>query len=455
MPASHEVSIAAFTRLSATHSASPIFRRHPPQKQDARLPVKQTHMDQRELNNEVEVVARPASPLSDRRPIRIGYCLSLSGALGGNGKSARLAHDIWCEDINRSGGLLNRPVQLICYDDGTDSTRVEALYKQLLDLDKVDFVIGGYGTNSLLPVLPLAIERQLFFVGLMGQDVNRDLRYPGYFAVIPTGPSPNEALTEGFFATAAAQSPKPVTVTLVTADAEFVKNPVLGAKANAEKYGFKIAREISYSLKTEDFSKIIDDVAKSECDVLFICSYLADSVELIRALRAHSFRPKMVGGGMIGPQNTAVKTALGPLLNGVVNYEYWAPVPSMASPSALEMLRKYQARADQLGVDPIGHYMAPLAYAQMQVVAQAVEATAGLEHAALIRYAKAATFKTLVGDITFGPGGEWSNSRVLQVQFQGVVGNEANQFKDGERQAVVSPSEVATGKLIFPYERAL
>lgn len=405
--------------------------------------------------NRKDAGATTGSPSSGRLPIRIGYCLSLTGALGGNGRSAQLAHEIWREDINRSGGLLGRPVELICHDDGTDGTRVPALYEQLLDKEQVDFVIGGYGTNTLLPAMPLAIERKLFFVGLMGQDVNRGLAYPGYFAMIPTGPDPNVALTEGFFSAAASQSPRPTTVAFVTADAEFTRNPVIGAKANARKHGLTIVREISYSLTTTDFAAIIHDVAESDCDVLFLCSYLADSAELIRALRAHSFRPRMVGGGMIGPQNTAVKTALGPLLNGVVNYEYWAPVPSMSSPAVLEMLEKYQARALKMGVDPLGHYMAPLAYAQMQVVAQAIEATGRIDHEALISYAQSATFETVIGDVAFGPGGEWRDSRVLQVQFQGIVGNDFGQFKDGARQAVVAPGRLASGEIIFPYAHAL
>ena len=93
-----------------------------------------------------EVPDMPTAPA----PIRIGYCLSLTGPVAGNSRSARLAHDIWREDINSRGGLLGRPVELICYDDHADASRVPGLYKRLMDEDKVDLVIGGYGTNSHL-----------------------------------------------------------------------------------------------------------------------------------------------------------------------------------------------------------------------------------------------------------------------------------------------------------------
>jgi branched-chain amino acid transport system substrate-binding protein len=387
--------------------------------------------------------------------LRIGYCLSLTGPVAGNTRSARLAHDIWRDDVNRRGGLLGRPVELVCYDDHGDASLVPGIYKRLMDDDKVDLVIGGYGTNSLFPAMPLIMERGRFFVGLMGLGVNNALGYPNYFAMIPTGPDPNAALTEGFFAVAAEQTPRPATVALLSADAEFSRNPILGAKANSEKYSFRIVHEATYPLTTENFAPVIDAVAKSNCDLLFLCSYLADSIALVRALSAHRFRPKMVGASMIGPQNTAVKTTLGPLLNGFLNYEYWAPVPKMMFPGVREFLNAYQARAGAADVDVLGHYVAPLAYAQMQVVAQAIDAIGGVDDAALSTFTRGATFNTVMGDIKFGKNGEWAYPRVLQVQFQGIAGHEADQFKDGSRQVVVSPKILASGQFIFPYAEAL
>lgn len=384
-------------------------------------------------------------------PIRIGYCMSLTGPLAGNSGSARLAHDIWCEDINSRGGLLGRPVELVCYDDGADASRVPGLYRRLLDEDNVDLVVGGYGTNTVLPALPLIAQRQRFFVGLMALGANNELRYPNYFAMIPTGPDPNAALTEGFFALAAEQHPRSTKAALLSADAEFSRNPVLGAKANAVRYGIEVVYEATYPLGTEDFGPVVDAVAGSGCDVLFLCSYLDDSVGLVRAIGAHRFRPKLVGGAMIGPQNTAVRTALGPALNGFVNYEYWVPVPTMMFPGVQQLLATYQARAAGAGVDLLGHYMAPLAYAQMQVVAQAIEATGGLEDASLSEYARSASFHTVMGDVQFGVNGEWTRPRVLQVQFQGIAGHGIEQFRSASGQVVVSPPSFASGHLTYPY----
>jgi branched-chain amino acid transport system substrate-binding protein len=383
--------------------------------------------------------------------LRIGYCLSLTGPVAGNTRAVRLAHAIWQDDINRKGGLLGRPVELICHDDRADASLVEPLYRRLMDEERVDLVVGGYGTASLAAAMPLMIERRCFFVGLMGLGVNNASGYPNYFAMIPTGPDPNAALTEGFFELAAAETRRPMSVALLSADAEFSRNPILGAKENAAKYGFNIVHEARYPLSTENFTPLIDDVAASNCDLLFLCSYLNDSIGLVRAIHSHPFRPAMVGGAMIGPQNSDVKMALGPQLNGFVNYEYWQPVPSMNFPGVTRFLDAYQARAVETQVDPLGHYTAPLAYAQMQVLAQAIEATGSLDHAGLSSYARQAKFETVMGPIQFGTNGEWRAPRVLQVQFQGIVGHDLEQFKSGSRQVVVAPRAFASGTLQFPY----
>ena len=388
-------------------------------------------------------------------PIRIGYCLSLTGPVAGNSRSARLAHDIWLEDVNAAGGLLGRPIELICQDDHGNASLVPDIYRQLIDVEGVDLVVGGYGTNSLVAAMPLIIHRQRFFVGLMGLGVNNTFHYPNYFAMIPTGQAPNTSLTEGFFDLASQQTPKPETIALLSADAEFSRNPIIGAKDNSRKYGFRIVHESVYPLSTTDFTPSIDMVAESKCDILFLCSYLSDSIELVQAIRSHAFHPKMTGGAMIGPQNTSVKTTLGPLLNGFVNYEYWVPSPKLMFPGVQQLLEAYQSRAIAAGVDPLGHYMAPLAYAQMQVIADAINATGGLEDNKLAEYARKATFRTVMGTIEFSKNGEWSRPRVLQVQFQGIEGSDIEQFRDGSRQSIVWPPQFASGQLQFPYAQSV
>jgi branched-chain amino acid transport system substrate-binding protein len=390
----------------------------------------------------------------DTTPLKIGYCLSLSGALASNGKTAQLAHQIWQENVNKSGGLLGRSVELVCLDDQTNPNLVADIYKRLLEVEKVDVVIGGYGDNSVAPAMPLIMDRKRFFVGLMALAVNAKFHYPQYFVMIPTGPQPNLALTEGFFQIAGQQKPKPETVAILIADAPFSQSPAQGAKENLARQGMRVISEGKYPLSTTDFSPFMEELKKLNPDVIFFCSYINDSIALIKAMNAAGLSPKLVGGAMIGPQNGIVKAALGPLLNGFVNYEYWLPVPSLLNPQIESIISAYQSRAEKAGADPLGYYVGPQAYAQLQVVEQAVKAVGSLDDAALSDYTRKATFETVVGKVKFGEGGGWEQPRVLTVQFQNIESNDISEFKKPDTQAVVFPSEVASASVIYPYAKA-
>jgi branched-chain amino acid transport system substrate-binding protein len=387
-------------------------------------------------------------------PIKIGYSMALTGGLAPNGKSALLAQKIWEEDVNRKGGLLGRPVKLVYYDDKSAPAEVPAIYTKLLDLDKVDLLMGAYATAQLAPAMPIVIARKKLLVGLLGLAVNDEFNYPGYFAMIPSGPIPKPAFTKDFFALAMLQNPKPQTVAIVAADQEFSRNASDGARETAQKSGLKIVYDKTYPPSTTDFSPIVRAIQATNPDLVVVCSYPPDSVGIVRAVNEIGFKPKMIGGAMVGLQATAIKTQLGPLLNGWINYDFWLPVPNMHFAGVDDLMKTYQARAQAEGVDPLGYYMAPWAYAQLQVLQQAIEATKSLDDAKLVEHIRTSTFPTVVGDVKFGAKGEWAQARVLQVQFQNVKSNAVDQFKDVSTQVVVAPADYESGKLIFPYERA-
>src|SRR2546428_393360 len=387
-------------------------------------------------------------------PIKIGYGIAMTGGLAPNGKSALLAQKIWEDDVNAKGGLLGRPVKLLVYDDQTNPATVPGIYTKLLEVDKVELIIGGYGTNVIAPAMPVVMQKNKVFIAVLGLAVNTEFNYPKYFAMIPAGPDPKPAFTKGFFDVAMQQNPKPRTVAIVAADAEFSVNASDGARDNAKAAGLNIVYDKRYPPTTTDFAPIVRAIQATNPDLAVICSYPPDSVGMVRAVNEVGFKPKMIGGGMVGLQATAIKTQLGPLLNGIVNYDFWLPVKSMEFPGVLDMMKKYQAKAPGEGVDPLGYYMSPWGYAYLQVLGQAVEATKSLDDDKLADYVRTTTFTTVVGDVKFGKGGEWAQSRVLQVQFQHIKGNAVDQFRDISTQVVVAPDPYKSGSVIYPYEKA-
>jgi branched-chain amino acid transport system substrate-binding protein len=386
--------------------------------------------------------------------IKIGYSMSLTGGLAPNGKSALLAQRIWEEETNAKGGMLGRPVKLVYYDDKGSPNEIPPIYTKLLDVDKVDLIIGAYGTALTAPAMPIVIQRKKTLIGLLALAVNSQFNYRNYFVMIPSGPEAKPAFTKGFFDAALRQNPKPQNVAIVAADQEFSRNAADGARENATRNGLKLVYERTYPPATADFSPIVRAIAATNPDLVVICSYPPDSVGIVRAVNELGFKPKAIGGAMVGLQSTAMKVQLGPLLNGFINYEFWLPVAKMQFPGVADLISRYQARAASEGVDPLGYYMPPWAYAQLQVLQQAVEATKTLDDAKIGDYIRAHPFRTVVGDVRFGAEGEWAQSRVLQVQYRNISGHDATQFRDMSTQVVVAPAEYASGEVIYPYEKA-
>jgi branched-chain amino acid transport system substrate-binding protein len=394
------------------------------------------------------------SPAVAEEPIKIGFGMALTGPLAANGKSALLGMKIWEQDVNGKSGLLGRPVKLVYYDDQSTPSTVPGLYTKLLDVDKVDLIVGGYATNMLAPAMPVAMAKGKLFPGLFGTGVNTEFKYNKYFAMIPTGPNPKPAFTKPWFDVAMAQNPKPQTIAMAAADAEFGRNVCDGVKQNANAAGLKIVYERNYPPGTTDFAPIVRAIQATNPDIVAFCSYPLDSVGLVRAINEIGFKPKMIGAAMVGLQATAIKRQLGPLLNGITNYETWVPAKTMEFPGVNEFLAKYQAKAGAEGVDPLGYYLGTWGYAYMQLLEQAIRETKTVNDDKLADYFRTATFKTIMGDVKYGAGGEWVESRFVVVQYHGIKGNDLDQFKGMQTQTILGPPAYKTGDIIYPYEKA-
>ncbi len=399
------------------------------------------------------VVSFGAPAAHAAKPLKIGFSMALTGGLAAAGKAALLAMQIWAEDVNKKGGLLGRKVELVYYDDQTKPANVPGIYAKMLDVDKVDFVVSGYGTNLIVPALPIVMERNMVFMTLFGLAANAKFKYPNYFQIMPSGPSPKTDWSRGFFEIAKKQSPKPRTIALLSADAEFARNAVAGARANAKKYGLKIVYDKTYPPGTPDFTPVVRAIKAANPDMVYIGSYPPGSVGITKAVREVGLNAKMFGGGMVGLQFTAIQMNLGPMLNNIVNYHFWVPEKTLNFPGVNAFLKKYQAKAPGAKLDPLGYYLPPFAYAYVQILGQAIEATKGFDQQKIADYIRKNTHSTVVGKVKFGKNGEWANSRALMVQFQGITkSGDINQFNKAGVMPVLYPDSVKSGKIQYPFK---
>ena len=394
-----------------------------------------------------------AQPARAAEPIKIGFGMALTGGLAGAGKAALIAMQIWRDDVNAKGGLLGRQVELVYYDDQTNPSTIPGIYTKLINLDDVDLVVSGYGTNLIAPAMPIVMSRKLVFMALFGLAANDKFNYPHYFQIMPAGPKPKTDWSRGFFNLALEQTPKPTTVALIGADAEFARNAVSGARANAQEAGLKIVYDKTYPPGTADFSPIVRAIQATNPDIVYVGSYPPGSAGIVRAASEIGLKTKLFGGGMVGLQYASLMSKLGPMLNGIVNYDFWVPEPTLNFPGINAFLAKYQEQAKGAGVDPLGYYLPPYAYSYLQVLGDAVNAVGSLDQQKIGDYIRANAFDTVVGKVKFGSNGEWAKTRTLMVQYQGIKNNDLVQFTKAGTRVVLYPKEWKSGDLMYPYTK--
>ena len=397
------------------------------------------------------IFSGPLTTGAQAKPLKVGFSMGLSGGLAAAGKAALLSMKICAEDFNKKGGVLGRPVQLVYYDDHSKPADVPAIYTKLLSVDKVDFVVGPYGTALIAPAMPIVMQKKMAFISLYGLAVNPKFNYPYYFQIMPAGPEPYTDWSKGFFEVAAEQTPKPKTVALIAVDNEYGLNGQIGAERNAKKHGMKVVYNNRFPPGTPDCTPIMRAIKAKNPDIVWISTYPPGTVCTLRAAKEVGLTPKMIGGGMVGAQFTAIQKNFGPDLNNVIFYHTWAPAPTLKFKGIDAFLKKYQAQAVKEGLDPLGYYLPPYAYGYLEILLQAIEATGSTDQKTVGEYMRKATFDTVVGKVKFAKNGEWSKSRMLQVQVQGVKGNTVSEFAKPETFAILHPKKWAYGKIVYPF----
>ena len=390
-------------------------------------------------------------------PIRIGMTMALTGGVAPIGKQVLAALQIWRDDVNAKGGLLGRPVELVFYDDQSNPANVPQLYTKLIEVDKVDLLIGPYATNMVAPAIPVLMQIKKTTIGILANAANSQFHYDQYFSMLPTGPEPQKAFSRGFFELAAGGDPA----------AEDGRDRRRRRRIRAERRRRR-ARDHQGDGRLRDRRR---QEISADHDRLH-----ADHARGAGAQSRHRLRRGLSAGFR---RHRARRQRNRADAENVRRHLHRSPrdadqdaaraaderhrqqrsVPAGAepsrSPARYELLAKYQAVAKnrEIGSDRLG---VPAARLRGRTGAGA----GGRRHqeprsrGKLADYMRSHTFKTVVGDIAFGKDGEWAKSRVVFTQFQHVTGNTLDQFKDTTHEVIVWPKEYKTGDMIYPYAEA-
>jgi branched-chain amino acid transport system substrate-binding protein len=369
------------------------------------------------------IVAVPG-PVQAQRPIRIGATMSVTGPYNIQGVPARNGYLLCQKHVNETGGILGRKIEFVIYDDTSDTKTAPSLYEKLIVEDKVDAVMGPYGspiTEAVAPVTEKHRKVMLTPLAATSSIWEKGRRY--IFMQLP----PSELFLAGLIDMASGNGLK--TVALIIEDTLFPKSAAKGTIDLAKKKGMDVVIYEEYAKGIKDFSAILAKVKAANPDVLGIsASSLDDFIAVARQMKDLDVNVKMFGNtGAVAE----FQQALGKTAEFAYGLSAWEP--SVPYPGVKEFVAAYQKEFNR---PPSFH--AAGAYSGCQLFMEAARRAGSLDSDKLREELLKLKTKTIFSDYAVDERGYQTANKGLFIQWQDGV------------KVVVWPDELSTGKPRFP-----
>jgi branched-chain amino acid transport system substrate-binding protein len=362
-------------------------------------------------------------PSLAQQPIQIGTSISITGRDAVQGGYSREGYLLCQKHVNEKGGVLGRPIQFVIHDDASDVKAAVRLYEKLIAEDKVDAVMGPYGSPVTDAVADVTERHRKLMVAPTAGTTSIWAKGRRYLVMVL---SPLEASTEGTIELAARNGLKTIGLIDALARPAIVK----GALELAKKNGLAVVIHEAYPPGTTDFSAILTKIKAAKPDVVVAGAPPSDAIAITRQMRELDVTVKMYGATPGGSLPDFYKT-LGKTAEFAYAGSYWEP--DLPYPGNREFVAAYQKEFTRAP-----SFYSAASYAGCQLLLDAVRRAGSLDSDKLREELMNMKSKTLFGDFAV-------NERGLQIGHKAVT----IQWQDG-RSVVVWPDEVATGKSRFP-----
>jgi branched-chain amino acid transport system substrate-binding protein len=361
-------------------------------------------------------------------PIALGAAVSLTGNLARSGLDQKMGYELWVDHINVKGGLLGRKVQLKIYDDRSDPMTGARLYEKLITSDKVDLLIGPYGSSVTAAVSTVVEKHKMVMIapGASSKEIwERGYKY--VFQMI----TPARYQLSSAVEIAKARGYK--TFAVINADSAFPRDLVNGALKDIKETGLTLLLHEEYPEGANDLSSLILKTKAAGPDVLIAGSYLPDGVLLVRQSKEANLVPKMFQFGPVGPSIPDFVKSLGSTANGLIGVSQWEP--SVKYPGSPELVAAFKKKFSNESPD----YSMAAAYSSCELMGIAVEKVGSLNQEKIRQAILSMDLMTPFGRFKVGPSGDQVGHKTVLVQIL-----------NGQR-VVVWPGDAAVQKIVLPF----
>lgn len=375
--------------------------------------------------------------------IILGAALPLTGGQSREGGYFNKAYTMAVKEINDAGGIMVKeygkkiPIKLIIYDDKSDNTTSVQLYEKLVTEDRVNALLGGYGTPLVTAHTVVAEKYRVPYVnggGATGAIYQRGMKH--IFCLI----SSIEKLAFTLMDWIAQQQnagklKKPLKIALMgenTSHGKEFRQGVLG-KSKATPDRFMVVMDEPFELNLKDADPLLQKVKAANADVFLADARLADFTTIHRRYTEMGLYHLMVSYGPRGTEK-ASRDALGSASDYIISCNWWhKDIPTAPAKAFAE---KYQKTYNEPA-----EWFPALAYETARVMAKAIE-NAGTLDKTKIRdaLAKMDMKNSLVvgGRVWFESNGQINNDYVMMQNLP------------GGKVALIYPKDIATADAIVP-----
>jgi branched-chain amino acid transport system substrate-binding protein len=383
-------------------------------------------------------LAWAVAPVAEAQaPIRIGVAASKTGAYAALGQNQLRGYQLCVKHANEKGGVLGRKLELVAEDDQSQSATAIDIYERLITREKVDLVLGPYGTPMTEPVADLPDKYKMPMISPTAATTSIFKQGRKFIFMLA---SPSEVYFQGAIDLAVRNGLK----TMVVIHHPSGKAIAAGAVEVAKKKGLQMLFVEEYPAGTTDFTPILTRVRAANPDLLGAGAFFEDSVVLARQLKALNLNPKMFAA-TVGVNLPKFYEALGRDAEFVYGASQWEPeLVTLRAGGLIPIARQYPAarefvdsyRKEFPGADL--SYHSASGYGACQILVEAVKRAGSLDGAKIRDAILKMDLNTVYGGFKVDSGGFQIAHKMVTFQWQ-----------DGKK-VIVWPEELAPGKPRFP-----
>ncbi|MCC6610024.1 MAG: amino acid ABC transporter substrate-binding protein [Burkholderiales bacterium] len=370
--------------------------------------------------------------------IRIGWAISKTGPyVGGASITTLPAYQTWVKDVNAAGGIMLKslgkklPIEVIEYDDRSNSDEMIKAVERLATQDKVDFILPPWGTGFNLAAGPI-LHRYGYphLAATANTDKAPELakRWPNSFWFLGTSSVGALALVD-VLTRLRDEGKIGNDIAMVSVADQFGIELSAASRAGFKKAKFNLVYDKSYPLGTQDMQPLLTEAMRTKADVFVAFSYPPDTFAISGQARVLDYNPKVFYTA-VGTAFPMFKEKFGASAEGQMGIGGIDP----ESPAFKAYVKRHVAETG--GREP-DRWANPVTYASLEILQQAIERVGRIDRAAIIKEIQTGTFDTVIG----------------KVKLKGNLyldGWQVGQWQGGEYYGIYPASLPGARPILFP-----